>query len=332
MVRVRSRVRITLAAPSTLFLYSTARLIRRLKPFQRNDNLKPASQDQRRDVLTNGEEQMKSFYTWTAQPAVRSTSIAELQAKKGKLKSVQVTANTAEEAAAAAQADFDMIICNSKNVEAVRAGDNTRFLTASIPLPDFATTDDILREAFRALGAGADAIMTARSMDVVAALAKEDIPVMGHLGLVPRKSTWTGGLRAVGKTAEEAVSLYQAFKRLEEAGGVMVEAEVIPANIMAEISKRTSIITVSLGSGQGGDVDYLFMEDMVGDTAQPPRHARAFGRLRALREEMEAERVRALTAFKQAVAASEFPGPEQSIFVGDDVVDSFIKQLDRLPK
>jgi len=275
---------------------------------------------------------MKSFYTWTAQPAVRSTSIAELQAKKGKLKSVQVTANTAEEAAAAAQADFDMIICNSKNVEAVRAGDNTRFLTASIPLPDFATTDDILREAFRALGAGADAIMTARSMDVVAALAKEDIPVMGHLGLVPRKSTWTGGLRAVGKTAEEAVSLYQAFKRLEEAGGVMVEAEVIPANIMAEISKRTSIITVSLGSGQGGDVDYLFMEDMVGDTAQPPRHARAFGRLRALREEMEAERVRALTAFKQAVAASEFPGPEQSIFVGDDVVDSFIKQLDRLPK
>ena len=332
MVRVRSRVRITVAAPSPLFLYSTARLIRRLKPFQRNGNLKPASQDQRRDVLTNGEEQLKSFYTWTAQPAVRSTSIAELQAKKGKLKSVQVTANTAEEAAAAAQADFDMIICNSKNVEAVRAGDNTRFLTASIPLPDFATTDDILREAFRALGAGADAIMTARSMDVVAALAKEDIPVMGHLGLVPRKSTWTGGLRAVGKTAEEAVSLYQAFKRLEEAGGVMVEAEVIPANIMAEISKRTSIITVSLGSGQGGDVDYLFMEDMVGDTAQPPRHARAFGRLRALREEMEAERVRALTAFKQAVAAAEFPGPEQSIFVGDDVVDAFIEQLDRLPK
>ena len=79
---------------------------------------------------------MKNFYTWTAQPVKRSTSIAELQAKKGKIKSVQVTANTAEEAAAAAEADFDMIICNSKNVEAVRSGDNTRFLTASIPLPD----------------------------------------------------------------------------------------------------------------------------------------------------------------------------------------------------
>ena len=272
---------------------------------------------------------MKNFYTWTAQPVKRSTSIAELQAKKGKIKSVQVTANTAEEAAAAAEADFDMIICNSKNVEPVRSGDNTRFLTASIPLPDFATTDDILREAFRALGAGADAIMTARSMDVVTALAKEDIPVMGHLGLVPRKSTWTGGLRAVGKTADEAVELYQAFKQLEEAGGVMVEAEVIPANIMAEISKRTSIITVSLGSGQGGDVDYLFMEDMIGDTLNPPRHARAFGRLHALREEMKAERIRALSAFKQAIADAEFPGPDESIFVDEDVMDSFIEQLER---
>ena len=46
--------------------------------------------------------------------------------------------------------------------------------------------------------------MTARSMSIVSLLANEDIPVMGHLGLVPRKSTWVGGLRAVGKNADEA--------------------------------------------------------------------------------------------------------------------------------
>ena len=56
---------------------------------------------------------------------------------------------------------------------------------------------------------GADAVMTPRSMDVVEMLAKEDVPVMGHLGLVPRKSTWIGGLRAVGKTADEAYKLFQ---------------------------------------------------------------------------------------------------------------------------
>ena len=36
---------------------------------------------------------------------------------------------------------------------------------------------------------------------IVEILAKEEIPVMCHLGLVPRKSGWKGGLRAVGATA-----------------------------------------------------------------------------------------------------------------------------------
>ncbi len=130
---------------------------------------------------------MKRVYTWSARPTVRSVTVADMQAQKGRRKWTQVTANTEEEAAAAAEAGIDMIICNSANVERVRAGNDTLFLTAAITIPDFPTTEDIMREAFRALGLGADAVMTARSMDVVRALAREDIPVMGHLGLVPRK-------------------------------------------------------------------------------------------------------------------------------------------------
>ena len=43
-------------------------------------------------------------------------------------------------------------------------------------------------------------------------LSKEEIPVMCHLGLVTRKSSWRGGLRAIGKNAEEALKLYNDFK------------------------------------------------------------------------------------------------------------------------
>ena len=53
----------------------------------------------------------------------------------------------------------------------------------------------------------ADALITQRSLKMITLLAKEDIPVMGQLGLVPRKSCWTGGLRAVGKTFVEANEL-----------------------------------------------------------------------------------------------------------------------------
>ena len=271
---------------------------------------------------------MKRVYTWAAKPAERTVTVADLRAQKNKRKWTQVTANTAEEAAAAEEAGFDMIICNSMNADRVREGSSTLFLTASMGIPDFPTETDILREAFRVLAIGADAVMTARSFDIVRALAREDIPVMGHLGLVPRKSTWTGGLRAIGATGAEAFELYKKFKRLEDAGGTLVEAEVIPAAVMAEISRRSGLITVSLGSGHRGDVDYLFMEDICGDSENPPRHARAFGNLRALREQMHAERVAALQAFRKAAAAGQFPGEAESVGIDPTEVECLVRLIE----
>ena len=271
----------------------------------------------------------KRVYTWSARPALRTVTVADMLAQKGKRKWTQVTANSQEEALAAHEAGLDMIICNSANVEVVRSANTPQFLTAAIGLPDFATVDDVLREALRSLSLGADAVLTARSMDVVQALAREDIPVMGHLGLVPRKSTWSGGLRAIGTSGEEAFELFRAFKRLEEAGGVLVEAEVIAGPVMAEISSRVSVITVSLGSGNGGDVDYLFMEDICGDTESPPRHARAFGNLRQRREELRRERVSALTKFREAAEAGEFPGPAETPNIGDAELETFLELLEQ---
>ena len=144
---------------------------------------------------------MKNIYTWAAKPAKRNLTVGDLKTSKGKRKFTQVTANSIEEAEAAEKADFDMIISNAKNVISVREGSKYLFLTAALGLNEFVTEEDIMRGAFKALENGADAVMTPRSMDIIEMLSKEDVPVMGHLGLVPRKSTWTGGLRAVGKTA-----------------------------------------------------------------------------------------------------------------------------------
>ncbi len=103
-----------------------------------------------------------NVYTWAAEPARCTVTVADLRDGKGTHKFTQVTANTAEEAAAAAEAGLDMIICNSQNVDQVRAGNDTLFLTAAIGLPDYPTETDILREALRALALGADAVLTVR--------------------------------------------------------------------------------------------------------------------------------------------------------------------------
>ncbi len=271
---------------------------------------------------------MKRVYTWTAQPALRSVTVAGMRAAKGTRKWTQVTANTGEEAAAAETAGIDMAIGNFRNTKAVREGSKTIFFTAAIGIPDFATADDFLRAALQALSDGADAVMTARGMKVVQTLTEEDIPVMGHLGLVPRKSTWTDGLRAVGKTADEAYDLFCRFKRLEDAGGALVEAEVIPGPVLAEISKRTKIITVSLGSGPDGDVDYLFMNDICGEQEELPRHARAFGNLKRLHDQIREERVSAVRAFREAAVTGEFPGKNETVGMVPREFDAFLEKLE----
>ncbi|MBO42808.1 MAG: ketopantoate hydroxymethyltransferase [Rhodospirillaceae bacterium] len=272
---------------------------------------------------------MKRIYTWGAQPALRNVTLADLRAGKGNRKFTQVKVSIEDEAAAAAESDIDMIVCTSPTVDAVRRGNNTNFLTATIAFQNFPTETDVLREAFRVLTLGADAILTPRNLDIVTMLAKEDIPVMGHLGLVPRKSTWTGGLRAVGKTAKEAIALFDKIRQLEDAGAALVEVEVVPGPVMAEISKRTGLITISLGSGSGADVMYLFMEDLTGENPDPPRHARAFGDLARLQKQIQEERINAITAFQQAASNGQFPGADETVSIEPAELESFLMKLDQ---
>ncbi len=270
----------------------------------------------------------KPIYTWDAKPSRRNLTAADIRSCKGVRKLIQTTANSAEEASAAADSGIDMLICGANNVDLVRQGAPHLFLTAALTIPDYPTDQDILRGALTALKKGADSVMTARRFAVVEMLANEDIPVMGHLGLVPRKSTWRGGLRAVGRTADEAMALMQDFKDLENAGAFSVEAEVIPAEVMTAISQRTGLITVSLGSGPGGDVIYLFQNDICGENPSP-RHARAFGDLAALEKQMAIERRAALATFRAASLTGSFPGPAENAKIPPKELETFLDALDR---
>lgn len=270
---------------------------------------------------------MKRTYDWDARPVQRNYTAEDLRQLQGQRKLTQTTANNAEEAAAARDAGIDLIMGNSQNTVAVREGAPDMFFTAALGLPDYPTETDVLRGAFAAMKDGADSVYTARGPHIVEMLAKEDIPVMCHLGLVPRKSTWRGGLRAIGKTAEEALELWAAFRRMEDAGAFSVEAEVICANVMAEITKRTSLVTSSLGSGEGADIIYLFQSDICGETPEHPRHARAFGDIHTLQQRIAAERRDALSKFCKAVQAGTYPSHKESTFASNTEFDTFANDL-----
>lgn len=272
---------------------------------------------------------MKRIYDWDANFQHRNYTVADLKACKGHKQLTQTTANTAEEASAARDAGLDLIMGNAVNTALVREGAPDMFFTGAIPLPDYPTETDILNAAFAAMKAGADSIYTARGPHIVEMLAKEEIPVMCHLGLVPRRSTWKGGLRAIGRDADEAIALLQTFKDMENAGAFSVEAEVIIAEVMTQISKRTSLLTSSLGSGSGGDIIYLFQNDICGEQPESPRHAEAFGNIYALQDEIKKERRRALKAFHDAAQSGRFPNANTTAFMDPAELEKFLERLDR---
>lgn len=271
---------------------------------------------------------MPRIFDFGGSEVERSITVAGLRALKGSGRQVaQVTAETADEAAAAEAAGIEMVTCRAGNVARVREGSRRVFVTAALGFADAVTGDEVLRTAFATVTAGADAVITGRSAEIVSLLAREQIPVMGHLGFVPRKSTWVGSVRAVGKTAVEALDLWERFRTLEAAGAFAVECEVIAAEVMAEINRRTSLVTVSLGSGPDADVIFLFTSDICGESARLPRHARAWGDLKRLHEQIRKERIEALGGFRTAVTSRDFPAKSETGTIPPEELAAFRARL-----
>ncbi len=276
---------------------------------------------------------MPRIFDFAGREVERHQTVAGLRALKGSGRRVtQTTAENAEEAAAADEAGVEMVVCRSANVRQVRGGSQRLFVTAALGFTQAVTADDMLRAAFDAIAAGADAVITGRGYEMVRMLSAESIPVVGHLGFVPRKSTWFGAVRSVGKTAAEALDLWDRFRRLEDAGAFAVECELIPAAVLSEINRRTSLVTISLGSGGDADVIFLFASDICGESSKLPRHARAWGDLAKLHKAVRDERVKALSGFRAAVASASFPTSEQIAEIPSRELEDFGARLAAVEK
>jgi 3-methyl-2-oxobutanoate hydroxymethyltransferase len=162
-------------------------------------------------------------------------------------------------------------------------------------------------------------------------LAKEFIPVVGHVGLVPSRATWTGGFKAVGKTAEEALQLFKQIKSYEDAGAIAVELEVVPVEVATELSKRTSLLVWSMGAGAGCDAQYLFSNDVLGYTeGHIPRHSKVYRNFRAEYDRLQLERISAFKEFVNDVDTGVFPETSHLVHMDDDELDRFFEGLDKV--
>lgn len=256
-------------------------------------------------------------------------TVADIRALKGVRPLTMLFVETCDEARAAAAAGIDMLsIIAPLWTPEMRAAAGDCFVQVGLLYGELVTAEDYLRAAHRAMQTGGDCVYCAASLTTVKALADEGIPVVGHVGLIPSKATWTGGFRAVGKTAPQALEVWRQVQALEQAGAFGAELEVVPDRVAAEITRRTSLMMLGMGAGPHADAQYLFAEDVLGFTrGHKPRHAKTYRDFAAEHARLQAERIAAFAEFRADVENSTYPAPGHVVGITDDQFAGFVAAL-----
>lgn len=256
------------------------------------------------------------------------TNLHDMISAKGHKKWVQLHVDNAAEAAAAEGAGIVILSCEpDHNLESIRAAAPNAFVSAGMPHGAVSTADEAIRYGFTTLRRGADAIYCSHSPFIIEAMAREGIPVTGHVGLVPNLAAWTG-FRAIGRTPEEAAKVWRKAKDIENAGAACLEVEVVPVELADHITRNTAMITMGMGCGSVCDTQYLFSCDVLGtNTGHYPRHAKKYADFAALEAELQSKRVDAFRTFADDVTAGSYPERKHEIGMDSITFEQFRKLI-----
>jgi len=153
------------------------------------------------------------------------------------------------------------------HTQVVARGVNQALLGADLPYLSYETPDQALENAQRLMDAGANAVKLeggTTQIDKVVHLTHNDIPMIGHIGMLPQRVREEGGYKKKGRTQEDADRLLKSAQDLEQAGvGAIVLESVVPA-VATEITKNLNIPTIGIGAGIGCDGQIRVIHDLLG--------------------------------------------------------------------
>ena len=251
-------------------------------------------------------------------------TVKEVLESKGKRKMTMIATSDHDTARACEEAGIDMICCSEVGLPLVRSGAPNLFIRPGLPISKIIASDEeAIRASYALMEQGADAVHIISNPHRVRAVARMCIPVCGHVGMVPAYQTWLGGFRAVGKTADEAIRIYDEVLAIQEAGAFAVEIEVVPERIAAEIAKRVEIFVIGIGSGSQCDCELLFAVDLLGrHKGHYPRHAKKY------RNQYQ-DTVEAFNEFRRDVDSGSFPARNHSVAIEEAEFERFLETIDK---
>jgi 3-methyl-2-oxobutanoate hydroxymethyltransferase len=205
---------------------------------------------------------------------------------------------------------------------AVTRGATRPLVVADLPFGSYQVSDEqALSNAVRFVkDAAADAVKlegAGTMLPRVRAIVGAGIPLMGHIGLTPQTATALGGFKAQGRTAEQAVRLYEDALALEAAGCFSLVLEAVPAPVAQRISDTLSIPTIGIGAGAGCDGQVLVWHDLLGlYDGRAPRFVKRYA-------DVAAEARRGLEAYAADVRSGSFPEEQHTYSIPPEELAEF---------
>jgi len=161
------------------------------------------------------------------------------------------------------------------------------------------------------IDAGADAVKIEWFKDcifVIKKLIKNNIPVMGHIGLTPQTVHLLGGYKVQGRDRKSALMLNEQAKKMQDLGIFSLVLECVPSGVARRISRKIKVPTIGIGAGKCCDGQVLVLYDLLGlYKEKKPKFVRVY-------KDLAFEAKKAISAFKKDIKSGRFPSSKESFF------------------
>ena len=136
----------------------------------------------------------------------------------------------------------------------------------------------------------------------VKTLIKNNIPVMGHIGVLPQSDKT---FKFKGKKKNEKENIIRDAKLLEEAGAFSIVLECIETSLAKQVTKSINVPTIGIGASNNCDGQILVFDDLIGLN---PINVRFVKKYTNIKKEIS----KAVSKYSSEVKARKFPSKKYS--------------------
>jgi len=185
--------------------------------------------------------------------------------------------------------------------KSVRMGIKKSLMVVDMPHNTYRNSKEALKNAKKImLKTKCDAVKLEggkKIYNVVKVLTKNNIPVMGHLGLLPQSDKT---FKFKGKKVSERNKILKDAELLQSAGAFSIVLECVETSLSKMVTKKINIPTIGIGASNNCDGQILVFDDLIGLNPINVRFVKKYSNIRK-------DIAKAVSSYAKEVRNKKFP-------------------------